>query len=163
MSRKISGSLQATPMLSENGFKPLQGFQTEYSRSSILNSKETSTFNLMRPCIVLVSLYLHILHVYTNLGTRQGSIWSPFLYSIYINELLNNLCQSQFGLKINKIPMCAPTQADGVVLLSLTKDGLNELNIHVSFTYAHKWRYRYNASKCAVLVQSKNIRQSRDI
>ena len=160
----ISGSLQATPMLSENGFKPLQGFQTESSRSSILNSKETSTFKLMRPCIVLVSLYLHILHVYTHLRTRQGSIWSPFLYSIYINELLNNLCQSLFGLKTNNIPMCAPTQADGVVLLSLTKDRLNEfLNIHVSFTYAHKWRYRYNASKCAVLVQSKNIRQSRDI
>jgi len=29
-------------------------------------------------------------------GTRQGSIWSPFLYTIYINELLNNLCQSLF-------------------------------------------------------------------
>ena len=60
-------------------------------------------------------------------GTRQGSILSPFLYTIYINELLNNLCQSPIGLKINKIPMCAPIQADDVVLLSLTKDGL--LNI----------------------------------
>jgi len=65
-------------------------------------------------------------------------------------------------LKINNIPICAPTQADVVVLLSLTKDGLNEL-LNICYTYAHKWRYRYNARKCVVLVQSKNIRQSRDI
>jgi len=70
-------------------------------------------------------------------GTRQGSIWSPFLYTIYINELLNNLCQSPFRLKINNIPMCAPTQADDIVLLSLTKDGLNEL-LNICCTYAHK-------------------------
>jgi len=65
-------------------------------------------------------------------------------------------------LKINNIPICAPTQADDVVLLSLIKDGLNEL-LNICYTYAHKWRYRYNARKCVVLVQSKNIRQSRDI
>ena len=69
-------------------------------------------------------------------GTPQG-IWSPCLYSIYINELLNNLCQAPFGLKINNIPMCAPTQADDIVLLSLTKDGLNEL-LNICCTYAHK-------------------------
>ena len=85
-------------------------------------------------------------------GTPQG-IWSPCLYSIYINELLNNLCQSPFRLKINNIPMCAPTQADDIVLLSLTKDGLNAL-LNICYTYADKWRYRYNASKCSVLVQS---------
>ena len=53
-------------------------------------------------------------------GTRQGSIWSPFLYTIYINELLNNLCQSPcqspFGLKINNIQLCA--QADDIVVIS---------------------------------------------
>ena len=65
-------------------------------------------------------------------------------------------------LKINNIPMCAATQADDIVLLSLIKDGLNEL-LKICYTYAHKWRYRYNAFKCAVLEQSKNIRQSRDI
>ena len=99
--------------------------------------------------------------LYCTRDYRQGSIWSPFLYTIYINELLNNLRQSPFGLKINKIPVCAPTQADDVhvVLLSLTKNGL----LNICYTYAHKWRYRYNAIKCAVLVQSKNIRQSRDI
>jgi len=86
-------------------------------------------------------------------GTRQGSIWSPFMYTIYINELLTNLCQSLFGLKINNIPMCAPNQADDIVLLSLTKDGLNE-HLNICCTYAHKWRYRYNAFKCAVLEQS---------
>ena len=86
-------------------------------------------------------------------GTRQGSIWSPFMYTIYINELLTNLCQSLFGLKINNIPMCAATQADDVVMLSLIKDELNEL-LKICYTYADKWRYRYNASKCAVLVQS---------
>ena len=46
--------------------------------------------------------------------------------------------------------------------LDAAKDGVNEL-LNICYTYAHKWRYRYNASKCAVHVQSKHIRQSRDI
>ena len=46
--------------------------------------------------------------------------------------------------------------------LDAAKDGVNEL-LNICYTYVHKWRYRYNASKCAVHVQSKHIRQSRDI
>jgi len=32
-------------------------------------------------------------------------------------------------------------------------DGLNE-HLNICYTYAHKWQYRYNASKCAVLVHT---------
>jgi len=83
-------------------------------------------------------------------GTRQGSTWSPFFYTVLIDELLVQLTNSQNGLTINNIPVCAPTQADDIVLISLSKNGLSKL-ISTCIAYANKWRYRYNIGKCAVL------------
>ena len=90
-------------------------------------------------------------------GTRQGSIWSPFLYTVLIDDLLNQLNDSNYGLKINHVLLCAPTQADDIVLMSLTKNGLNEL-LKICNDYANKWRYSYNASKCAVVVHNQTRR-----
>ena len=56
-------------------------------------------------------------------GTRQGSIWSPFFYIVYINDLIHSLAKSKQGFSIDNIPLSAPTQADDIVLISLTKNG----------------------------------------
>ena len=84
-------------------------------------------------------------------GTRQGSICSPFFYTVFLNELLCELDSSQYGFKINSIPLCSPTQADDIVLLSLSKHGLQNL-IQICKRYADKWRYSYNPQKCCLLV-----------
>ena len=84
-------------------------------------------------------------------GTRQGSILSPLMYTVFIDGLLHLLEQSAYGVKLNNISLCAPTQADDIVLMSLTKHGLSKL-LEIANTYANKWRYEYNASKCAYLV-----------
>ena len=60
-------------------------------------------------------------------GCRQGSICSPFLYNVFINELLHELSKSPYGLSINAVNVCAPTQADDVVLISLSREGLRHL------------------------------------
>lgn len=88
-------------------------------------------------------------------GCRQGSICSPFLYTVFINELLHELSQSRYGLTINNVNVAAPTQADDVVLLSISKDGLSKL-LDMCKAYSEKWRYIYNASKCALLVINKS-------
>ena len=60
-------------------------------------------------------------------GTRQGSIWSPWLYIVFINDLLNLIEKSKYGFKMDNVSLSGPTQADDIVLMSLTKNGVNKL------------------------------------
>lgn len=69
--------------------------------------------------------------------------------------LLRLLVDSAYGMKLNNISLCASTQADDIVLMSLTKHGLGKL-LEICYTYANKWRYEYNATKCAILVLNQN-------
>ena len=84
-------------------------------------------------------------------GTRQGSIISPWLYSVYINDLLNELCSSEYSLAISDVNVTCPTQADDICLLSLTKHNLDML-IDICYKYSCNWRFRYNASKSVIIV-----------
>ena len=120
-----------------------------------LQGKALRVFNnMLRGCSSGVYAFGHLSSRFIiQQGTRQGSIWSPFLYTVLIDGLLKQLDDSKSGLKINGISLCAPTQADDIVLMSLTKNGLNEL-LQLCNEYANKWRFSYNASKCAVLLHN---------
>ena len=83
-------------------------------------------------------------------GTRQGSICAPFYYTIFVDDLLEQLTLSTYGLKINSLPVAAPTQADDIVLLSASRFGLQQL-VNTCYDYAQKWRFSYNAAKCATM------------
>ena len=114
---------------------------------------------MLRGCSSRVHAFGHLSSSFLiQQGTRQGSIWTPFLYTVLFDGLLKQLVDSKFGLKINDVSLCAPTQADDIVLMSLTKNGLNEL-LKLCNDYANKWRFSYNASKCAILVHNQTSRQ----
>ena len=59
-------------------------------------------------------------------GTRQGGVTSPLMFLFFVNDLLNILCNSGYGLSISGINVTCPTVADDVVLTSLTRRGLQE-------------------------------------
>ncbi|MES9903946.1 MAG: reverse transcriptase family protein [Sedimenticola sp.] len=84
-------------------------------------------------------------------GTRQGGITSPFLYAVYVNGLLQLLDNSRLGLTIGDKSFSAPTQADDITLMSLSKHGLDNM-LEICRNYSATWRFRYNAGKCAVIV-----------
>ena len=84
-------------------------------------------------------------------GTRQGSLLSPMFYSVYVNELIVLLCESEAGLKIGNLYFTAPTQADDLLLNSLTRSGLQKL-VHICHKYSLKWRFFYKNSKCVVII-----------
>ena len=86
-------------------------------------------------------------------GTRQGSICAPFHYTIHVNGLLDELQRSVHGLRVGELKLSAPTQADDIVLLSTLRLGIEKV-VSICRNYANKWRYSYNAAKCASMVMS---------
>ena len=99
-------------------------------------------------------------------GVRQGAVLSPFLYTIFVNNLLVQLSSSGHGVKIGDIFCGAPMYADDLALISDSETGLQHMLDIVSL-YAAKWNYELNARKSATVVigESQNsrdlLRQSR--
>lgn len=89
-------------------------------------------------------------------GTRQGGITSPLLYLIFINGLICELEQSGFGVCMYNIAMACPTVADDMVLLSYSINGINSM-LAICNRYANRWRYKYNADKCTVIVFNETL------
>ena len=92
-------------------------------------------------------------------GTRQGQVMSPYLYLIFINDLMDKLDKSPYGLKINDSGYGCPTSADDMVLSSLTKNGLEQL-MSICHKNSIRERYTYNANKCNVVVFNERLSDS---
>ena len=65
-------------------------------------------------------------------GTGQGRILAPFMYKVYINELLNELTQHSCALSLNSISLTSPSFADDITLLSIYHTFLSTLHENVS-------------------------------
>ena len=83
-------------------------------------------------------------------GTRQGGIWSPFLYLICINDLIDQLVKSKLGFQFEGVSFCAPSFADDMILQALSCKALQSM-ISICYRYSGLWRYQYNPLKCAIV------------
>ena len=88
-------------------------------------------------------------------GTRQGGVLSPFLYIVFINELMDKLKCSNQGLCVYGLNCACPTSADDMVLLSLSKVGLN-IMVDLCYQYGIENQYFYNHSKCSIIVTGES-------
>lgn len=79
-------------------------------------------------------------------GTRQGGVISPDLYKIYINDLLERIELSEFGMYIGDICIAIPTVADDVSLLSTSCDDMKIMMTSAN-DYAIDEKYGLNANK----------------
>ncbi len=58
-------------------------------------------------------------------GTKQGGVISPFLYLVYIDELMRKLASIDDGFVIYNQDCSCPTVADDMTLISFSKRGLD--------------------------------------
>ena len=73
-------------------------------------------------------------------GVRQGGVLSGFLYSIFINDLLNRIQCNSKNMGILSTSISNPALADDIALVSLSPLGLQVL-LNVAYEYSCKWRF----------------------
>ena len=83
-------------------------------------------------------------------GTGQGRILAPFMYKVYINELLNELTQHSCAPSLNSTSLTSPAFADDITLLSIYRTFLSTF-MNMCYEYSIKWRYEFNHLKSGIV------------
>ena len=84
-------------------------------------------------------------------GIHQGGVLSLVKYLVFIDELLVKLEKSNLCCKIDHVPSSPAGYADDLATATISKTRTDRVHDMVC-EYGKKWRFRFNASKSAVLV-----------
>jgi hypothetical protein len=79
-------------------------------------------------------------------GVGQGRVLSTFMFLVYIDDLLNEICKSNDGLLLGDIHLLSILLADDTVLLSNSLHSLQSL-LFIVERYAYNWILHYNQVK----------------
>ena len=88
-------------------------------------------------------------------GTRQGSKLSPYLFNIFINQLLLDLNDCDVGVRIGDVLYNSMAYADDITVFSTNAKDLQRL-IDMFTMYSDRWRFKYgiDKSKCMIIGKS---------
>ena len=83
-------------------------------------------------------------------GVKQGVVFSPILYSVYVDNLIRILRDSKIGCMYNNEYMGIFTYADDISLLCPTFSGIQKM-LHICEEYALNYKITFNATKSQLL------------
>ena len=89
-----------------------------------------------------------------NCGVRQGGILSPFLFNLYVDEMILSLKSSGNGCFVGKLFFGCIMYADDLILLSPSVIGLQSM-FHVCCAFANSHNLIFNAKKTVCIVVGK--------
>lgn len=98
----------------------------------------------------------------TTVGVRQGGVISPKLFSMYLNDLIEEIEATDCVTEIGSIKINVLLYADDIVLLSHTKSEMQRL-LDVTSSYGAKNDFIFNADKTNYLVFNSKIGASKEI
>ena len=81
-------------------------------------------------------------------GSGQGRILAPFLYKVFINQLLREICQIKLGASVFNYDLSCPSFADDMTLVSCYPSCLNVL---IAYQYSCNSRYQFSYTKTSVV------------
>ena len=84
-------------------------------------------------------------------GVAQGAAESPWLYSNFINGMVQELKSRGLGIMIGGIRVPLLMYADDIVMLASSVTELREMN-RIATQFAHQNRFRHNGAKSAVMM-----------
>ncbi|VDI73129.1 Hypothetical predicted protein [Mytilus galloprovincialis] len=113
------------------------------ARSSVkLNGEQSNAFNIEQ-------------------GVRQGGTLSADLYKVYVNDLLNEICNTGFGGHIGTINCSAPTCADDLTITSNSQFEAQIL-VNIANDYSKRESYIIQPTKSVVLPIQTNTNAHND-
>ena len=83
-------------------------------------------------------------------GVRQGDILSPNLFSLYINDLAEEIKQLNCGIALDDIMISILLYADDIVFISPSETGLQNMLNHLN-QWCKKWRLVVNLDKSQIV------------
>ena len=89
----------------------------------------------------------------TTLGVVQGSVISPLLYGVFVNDLITNLDKSDKGIKIEKFHIPCLLYCDDIILTTDNLDALKEL-LQICENHSMLWNYQFNPKKCNLITHN---------
>ena len=89
-------------------------------------------------------------------ASGQERILAPFMYKVYINMLLKDLCTPGIGIPLLNYNLSAPTFADDMTPSALYPSCLSAL-ISIAYQYSCEWRYEFNYDKTAVVTFGESL------
>lgn len=96
-------------------------------------------------------------------GVRQGECLSPFLFSMYLNDLENEFeMKGVEGINLGMLKLYLLLYADDIVIFSNTKEGLQK-GLDVLADYCNKWKLTVNIDKTKVMIFRKGGNLKRDM
>ena len=87
-------------------------------------------------------------------GTRQGSVLSPYLFNIFINQLLFDLNNSDAGVRISDALYNDMAYADDITLFSTNVQDLQNL-MDVCDAYSKRWKFKFGVEKSKCMIVGK--------
>ena len=94
------------------------------------------------------------------LGVRQGESLSPFLFSIYVNDLRETLEEKGVdGVTVGDLKLCLLLYADDSILMSNSREDLQD-SLDYVHDYCQRWRLYVNVAKTKVVVFRRGGRLS---
>jgi hypothetical protein len=95
-------------------------------------------------------------------GVAQGAVESPWVYSMFIDELAKQLKNAGFGVSVagKRLPLLM--YADDIVLLA---NGIKELQDMMQLTSTFAWdnRFSFNGKKSAIMTFNANRQLRKDV
>jgi len=79
-------------------------------------------------------------------GVRQGGVLSRYLFAFYINDIINELKKSGYGIYIGAVFVGCILYADDIVLLYASCTGLQHM-VNVCAQYGRMWDISFNPAK----------------